>query len=146
MYGMTEKGVGPVVEGIKAEGIVAHVHRLPETNVSFVLPSALRSTGIVVAAPTYEYKMFPPVAHVVDDLGRKRVFNRKAFYFGSYGWSGGALKELEEVVERYRMKWDFLEPVVFKGAASQQDLETIYQRGRELAQLVKQVAPAPAAA
>jgi flavorubredoxin len=138
MYGMTEKGIEPVVEGIKSEDVKVNVHRLPETNVSFVLPSALRSTGIVVASPTYEYKMFPPVAHVVDDLGRKRVFNRKAFYFGSYGWSGGALKELEELVERYRMKWDFLEPVVFKGAASKQDLETIYQRGQELARLVKQ--------
>jgi DNA relaxase NicK len=36
------------------------------------------------------------------------------------------------------MKWDFLEPVEFKGAASQEDLDLIYQRGKELAQKVKE--------
>jgi anaerobic nitric oxide reductase flavorubredoxin len=137
MYGMTEKGVEPVVEGIKAQGVPVHVHRVPDTHVSYVLASALRSGAIVLGMPTYEYKMFPPVAHAVDDLGRKRIVNRKAFRFGSYGWSGGAQKELDEILESHRMGWDFLPPVEFRGAPTAADLELIHGRGRELAVAVK---------
>jgi anaerobic nitric oxide reductase flavorubredoxin len=144
MYGMTEKGVEPVVEGIRAEGLAAHVHRVPQTHLSTILASALRSGGIVLGVPTYEYKMFPPVAHVVDDLGRKRIANRKAFRFGSYGWSGGAQKELDELVQAYRMGWDFLPPVEFKGAPGPGDLDTIHARGRELAAAVKAACSAAA--
>jgi flavorubredoxin len=137
MYGMTEKGVEPVVEGVKAEGLPVHVHRTPETHLSYILASALRSGGIVLGMPTYEYRMFPPVAHVLDDLGRKRIVNRKAFRFGSFGWSGGAQKELDEMMRSHRMGWDFLPPVEFKGAPTQGALEEIHARGRELAALLK---------
>ncbi len=50
--------------------------------------------------PTYEYRMFPPLAHVLADLGRKKVIGKKVFRFGSYGWSGGAEKELAEIVKK----------------------------------------------
>ncbi len=137
MYGMTARGVEPVVEGIKAEGIQAHVHRVPDTHVSYVLASALRSGGIVLGMPTYEYKMFPPMAHALDDLGRKKIANRKAFRFGSYSWSGGAQKELDALMQSHRMGWDFLEPVEYRGAPTAADLEAIHARGRELARAVK---------
>ncbi len=137
MYGMTAKGVEPVVEGIKAEGVQAHVHRVPDTHLSYVLASALRSGGIVLGMPTYEYKMFPPVAHALDDLGRKKIANRKAFRFGSYGWSGGAQKELDRLMQSRRMGWDFLAPVEFRGSPAAADLEAIHARGRELARSVR---------
>jgi anaerobic nitric oxide reductase flavorubredoxin len=41
-------------------------------------------------------------------------------------------------MERYKMGWDFLEPVEFNGAASQEELDLIFQRGKELAVKVKE--------
>ena len=38
------------------------------------------------------------------------------------------------------MAWRFLEPVEFKGAASEDQLRLVYQRGKELARLVKETA------
>ena len=140
MYGMTQKGVDPVIDGIKSEGVPVHVHKVPETHMSYILPSSLRSQVIVLAMPTYEYKMFTPMAHTVDYLGRKRIFNRKAFRFGSYGWSGGAQKELDEILLKYKMNWDFLEPVEFRGSPSGAELELINRRGKELARVVKETA------
>ena len=137
MYGNTGDGVEPVVEGIRSEGVPVHVHRAPDTHVSFILPDALKSTGIVLGMPTYEYNMFSPVAHVLDYMGRKRIVNRKAFRFGSYGWSGGAEKELADIMQRHRMKWEFMESVEFKGKPTAADLELINQRGKELARVVK---------
>ena len=113
MYGNTEKALTPLLEGIESEGVKTHVHRVPETHVSFILESAYRSRGIVLAMPTYEYHMFPPMASVLEDLGRKKVLNRKGFRFGSFGWSGGAQKELHDIQHRLKMQWEFLEPIEF---------------------------------
>jgi flavorubredoxin len=75
--------------------VTVHVHQVPETHYSYIIRDVWNSSGVVLGMPTYEYKMFPPMATVVDELGRKKALNRKAFRFGSYGWSGGAAKELE---------------------------------------------------
>lgn len=138
MYGMTARGVDPVVEGLESEGVKVHVHRIPETDWSFALASVWQSSGVVIATPTYEYKMFPPMGALLEEIGRKKALNRKAFRFGSYGWSGGAQKELDDIMERNRTNWDFLEPVEFRGAPTQEHLDLIRQRGVELAKKVKQ--------
>ena len=138
MYGMTETAVAHVVEGIESEGIKARVFRVPETHLSYVLASVWETQGVVIGVPTYEYAMFPPMVSIVDELGRKKAQNRNAFRFGSYGWSGGAQKELDELVAKNRMNWDFLDPVEFRGMPSDEDLKLVRQRGVELAQKVKE--------
>jgi len=138
MYGMTEMGVEPVIQAIEAEGVEVVSHRVPETHVSYVLQSVWESSGVVMAMPTYEYKMFPSMYAVLDEIGKKRAQNRKAFRFGSYGWSGGAEKELQELNDRNKMNWDFLESVEFLGRPESEDIELIKQRGRELARAVKE--------
>ena len=133
MYGMTGKGVPAVVEGIESEGVKVHLHKIPETDLSFVLQSIWQSSGVAIGMPTYEYKMFPPMYSVLDEVFKKKAFNRKAFYFGSYGWSAGAQKELEELCARHKIKWDFIESHEFKGLPREGDLATLRERGRELA-------------
>jgi flavorubredoxin len=90
--------------------------------------------------PTYEFKMFPPMAHALDELARKRVVGKKLFRFGSFGWSGGAQKELDGIVSA--LKWEPLEPVEFKGLPVDRDLELVRERSAELARKVKTLAPA----
>jgi flavorubredoxin len=140
MYGNTAQAVAPLVAAIEAQGVRAIVHQVPETHIGHILASAWRSTGIVLAMPTYEFKMFPPMAMVVDELGRKQVVGKLALRVGSFGWSGGAQRELDEIVERQKMKWQFLEPVEFKGAASPEDLKLVAERAAELARQVKEKA------
>ena len=137
MYGMTEKVVRHAVKVLEEENIPYHVHRLPETSWGTVLASAWTSTGIILAMPTYEYKMFPPMAAVLDEMGKKKIQNRKAFRMGSYGWSGGAQKELDEILAKNRMGWEFLQPVEFRGNASEEELKQIEDRVRELVKEVQ---------
>lgn len=137
MYGMTKKAVDHAIDVLKKEGIKVHIHRVPETDWGTVLTSVWTSTGVVIAAPTYEYKLFPPMAAVLDEIGKKRAVNRKAFSFGSYGWSGGAQRELNAIMEKNRTNWDFLEPVEFNGAPREEDLELITERLQELVRQVR---------
>jgi anaerobic nitric oxide reductase flavorubredoxin len=138
MYGMTEKAVSHVLKILEEENIKYHSHRVPETSWGTILASVWTSTGVILAMPTYEYKMFPPAAAVLDEIGKKKVQNRKAFRMGSYGWSGGAQKELDEIISRNRMNWDFLKPVEFRGNASEEDIRMIEERVRELVRLVRE--------
>ncbi|MDR3201097.1 MAG: FprA family A-type flavoprotein [Spirochaetales bacterium] len=138
MYGNTEKVVDAVITGLKESGAPFSIFRVPHDDVSYILASAWKSTGLIFGMPTYEYKMFPPVAHVIDELGRKKVFGKKVFRFGSYGWSGGAAKELAELTAKYN--WEFIEPVEFAGSPVEADYELVRTRAKELAEIVKQTA------
>jgi len=136
MYGNTEKLVNSVVQGIRKEGVPVHVHRVPEEHVGKILASAWKSAGIVLGMPTYEYEMFPPMAWVLDMFRRKKVWNKKVLRFGSAGWSGGAQRELDALTEK--MKWEFIEPIEWKGAPAVHELELARERSQLLARRVKE--------
>jgi len=138
MYGMTEKAVNRILDVLKKEDIKVNVHRVPQDSWGAVLSSAWNSTGIILAMPTYEYKMFPPMGAVLTELGKKKVQGVKAFRVGSYGWSGGAQRELDAIMEENKMKWDFLEPVEFQGSPEPEELELIERRVKELVREVRE--------
>lgn len=137
MYGMTEKGVRFAEEILEREGITYQSMRMPETTVSEMVTQVFQSAAIIMAMPTYEYKMFPPIAHAIDELGRKRITNKSAFRFGSFGWSGGAEKELLELMEKHRLKWELVDSVEFKGAPLSIDYDHIESGIMNLIQAMK---------
>jgi len=125
MYGMTAKAVD-FVEGIlRREGVKYSKLEMPLESESEMVATVFKSAGIIIAAPTYEYKLFPPVAEALNEVGRKKIIGKQAFRFGSYGWSGGAEKELSEIVERNKMNWSFIESVEFEGCPTQEDLNKV---------------------
>jgi len=137
MYGNTREVLNEVIRGVRSEQVKVHVHQVPNEDVSYVLASAWKSTGIILGMPTYEYKMFPPMAYVLDIFERKHVKNKQAFRFGSWGWSGGAQKECD--ARTVPLKWDFLESVEWQGRASEEVTKLAYSRGQELAREVKRL-------
>ena len=138
MYGNTEKLVNSIVQGVRQEGLPVHVHRVPEDHVGLILESAWKSSGLILGMPTYEYEMFPPMAWVIDMFRRKKVWNKKVLRFGSAGWSGGAQRELDALTEK--LKWEFVEPIEWKGAPGEAEQQLALSRSRELARQVKEYA------
>lgn len=137
MYGNTEKLLGPIRRGLEDEGVPYTMHRVPQEHVSYVLASAWKSAGIVLGTPTYEYRMFPPMANVLDIFDRSHVWNKKVLRFGSYGWSGGAQKQFDEMTKN--LKWECVEPVEWQGSPPESVMKTAYERAAELARKVKAV-------
>jgi len=135
MYGNTEKVLHSVIKGIRSESVPVHVHRVPDEDVSWALASAWKSRGLVFGMPTYEYKMFPPIASVLNMFNLKHVQNKKVFRFGSFGWTGGAQKDFNAATEN--MKWDFIDPLEWKGKADEDIHKLAFDRGQELAQIIK---------
>ena len=138
MYGMTEKAVNYVEGILQREGVKYNKLRMPLDSHSEMVATVFRFAGIIIAAPTYEYKLFPPVAEALNEFGRKKITGKAAFRFGSYGWSGGAEKELNEIMERNKMNWDFVESVEFEGAPKEQDLVKVEAGVLELVEKMRE--------
>lgn len=137
MYGNTENMLRSVIKGISSENVHFHIYRVPYDEPSFILSSAWESAGLIFGMPTYEYKMFHPMAEIIDLFVNKKVRFKKVFRFGSYGWSGGAQKEFDE--KTAKQKWDIVEPVEFRGAPTEADLKLGFQKGAELARMIKNI-------
>lgn len=138
MYGMTAKAVEHVEKVLQREGVKYNKLEMPLESESEMIATVFKSAGIIIAAPTYEYKLFPPVAAALSEIGRKKITGKVAFRFGSYGWSGGAEKELNEIIERNKMNWSFIESVEFEGAPKEEDLAKIEAKVLELIEKMKE--------
>lgn len=141
MYGNTEKLVQTLIDGVRSENVDINIFRVPQDHVSYILPAAYRSSALILGMPTYEYKMFPPMAYTIDMFGRKHVYNKKVLRFGSYGWSGGAQKEFEELVEKWKLKWTMVDPIEWEGAPTKETHEKAFAAAAALAREVKQAVP-----
>lgn len=135
MYGNTAALVDIIKKAVEEEHVKMHLHQVPQEHASFVLSSAWVSSGLIIGMPTYEYRMFPPMYHILDILERSHVNNRKVMRFGSFGWSGGAQKQFEPFVQA--LKWDCLGVVEYQGASKQQHREAAVAIAKQLAQTIK---------
>jgi anaerobic nitric oxide reductase flavorubredoxin len=127
MYGNTRLVTDAVMRGIAREHVPLEVFEVPWAEHSHILTSVFKNRGVVVGAPTYEGRMFPPMAQVLDTVSRKHMGGKKAWLYGSYGWSGGAQREFDSLVDT--LKWEASEAFQFQGAPSADDLH----RAEELA-------------
>jgi len=125
MYGNTKQILTTIVEVLRKRKIPVHVHQVPGDDIGYILANAWKSAGLLFAMPTYEYKMFPPMAHIIDELIVKRVKNKKVFRFGSYGWVGGAQKDFDEKTQK--AGWDILGNHEWQGAPTEEDHASIRQ-------------------
>jgi flavorubredoxin len=125
MYGITGKAVNYVQNLLEERGFKVNNIQMPYTSQSDMVTSVFRSAAVIVAGSTYEYKMFPPVAHAIDELGRKKITSKTSYFFGSYGWNPSAKRDFLNILDSFKMKWDVIEPYEFKGTPTEQDLENI---------------------
>lgn len=125
MYGSTKSMLNLVVETIRKHKIPVHIFQTPGDDIGYILGSAWKSAGLIFGMPTYEYKVFPPMSHVIDELLVKKVTNKKVFRYGSYGWVGGAQRDFESKIEK--SGWDLLGFYEWQGAPTSKDEQTLVQ-------------------
>ena len=137
MYGNTERMMNFVAKGLSSEGVPVEIFDVARTHSSYILPSVWVNAGVIIGAPTYEVGLFPPMAHALEEIGIKRVSNKLAAFFGSYGWSGGALAKVKSIIEP--LKWELTEAFEFQGGAKREDLDKGFLFGKAFAQRIKKL-------
>lgn len=137
MWHSTERMTAPIMQGIKDEGVDCTVIKLRATPGSVAVKELWKSRGCLIGTPTLNNTIFPSVAGFLTYLRGLRPKNRIAGAFGSYGWGGGAVKEVYE--EFKKMGLETVEPglqVIYK--PSSEDEKLCYEFGREFAMKVKE--------
>jgi len=134
MYGNTEAMMNAVAEGASRSGLPVAIYDAARAHASYILPSLWTRRGVLIGAPTYEGNLFPPVAEVLHLAGAKRIQRRLVGYFGSWGWSGGARKECQQLADE--LKWDWWDALEFNGAATREQLAEGEAFGRRFAEAV----------
>jgi flavorubredoxin len=137
MYGSTERMMEAVTAGIRQGGCqVIRVHNLSHSHVSYVIRDAWRYKGLILGSPTYDAGIFPPVDSLVRLLEEKKLSKRIVGLFGSYGWSGGAVKRLRQFVGSNKL--ELVEPVIeARFTATDEQLEQCRQLGHSVALAVQ---------
>ncbi len=134
MYGKTEEMMNAVAGGVAKTDIPMEIFDAARTHSSYILPSLWTKNGVLVGAPTYEVSLFPPMTQVLEMANHKRIKNRRAAYFGSYGWSGGAYKDCVKLTEP--LEWEWVEALEVQGRPSREDLHRAEDLGERFANLI----------
>lgn len=136
MYGNTEKMMNSVAQGISSRNVPVDIFDVARTHVSYILPSLWTQSGVMIGAPTYEGAMYPPMVDALNMAGVKRIQNKKAAIFGSFGWSRGAQRGFDARCES--LKWELVDQFEFCGAPSKENIQEGFDFGVKFAKAILQ--------
>ena len=108
MWHSTERMAEAITAGIAAEGVVAVPRNLRAYHRSEVMTDIFDARAVVVGSPTLNNGLFPTVADFLCYMRGLKPRNKIGAAFGSYGWSGEAVKLIEN--ELREMKIEPVEP------------------------------------
>lgn len=102
MYGNTAAAADALAMELERKGIPYSLHDLAcnnagELGISGALRDVFKYDTIVVGSPTYNNGIFPPVEAFMKALQSRIIKNRRFYAFGSYTWSGSAVRQLNEM-------------------------------------------------
>lgn len=100
MWGSTEKMARAIIEGINSKGVDTVLFRLPFTDVSDIIKEFLEAKGLLVGSSTINNGILHTLAPFLEELQGLKPKKKIATAFGSYGWGGGAVKDIEEKLKK----------------------------------------------
>lgn len=137
MYGNSTRMMEAVSRGLSEGGLsTVRIHDVCRQHVSFIIRDIWRYKGFILGSPTYDIGLFPRMKFLTDLLLSKKLKNRCLGIFGTYGWSGGAVKAMQTFAQAGKFK--VVEPVVeARFAPTAEQLDQCREMGRKMAALVK---------
>lgn len=133
MYGNTEMMAEAIARRLAERGVKnIKMFDVSKTHKSYILNEIWEYKALILGSCTYNNDLFPLMSDLVNVLKMNKLQNRVVAVFGSYSWSGGALKALKEFRDASAM--DIVETTVeTKSAPSKDDYMMLRQIADEVA-------------
>lgn len=138
MWKSTEKMAYAIAEGVVKEGVEARVFKLSVSDITDVMTEVMLAKGVVLGSSTLNNNLLPTMASFVTYMKGLRPRKKLGFAFGSYGWSGEAVAQLNEYLKEIQAEV-IHEGIKCKYAPNQEVLKSCADLGRLLAQKIKEV-------
>jgi flavorubredoxin len=135
MWHSTEKMAKAIADGLTDEGVSVKMCNLKFNHRSEVMTEILDARAVIVGSSTLNNGILPTVADILCYLKGLKPTGRIGAAFGSYGWSGEAVKIIGQSLED--MKFGLPEPGIrVKFAPTHEDLAKCRELGEKLGRAV----------
>ncbi|MFH1368453.1 MAG: flavodoxin domain-containing protein [Elusimicrobiota bacterium] len=136
MWGATEKMAKKIAEGISDSGIDVKLYDVTQTDITQIIDDMYYARGYVFGSSTHDNNMLPAIAGFLHFFEGLKPKGRMGAAFGSFGWAGGAVKAIEEVVKKSGVEMP-LPSIGVQFMPSEDDLNKCREFGKEFAKILK---------
>ncbi|MCF8144642.1 MAG: flavodoxin domain-containing protein [Deltaproteobacteria bacterium] len=132
MWHSTEAMADAIINGLGEAGVDARPFHLRADHRSDVITEVLDAGAVVVGSPTLNNGLFPTVSDFLTYLKGLKPKNKVGAAFGSYGWSGEAVKLVTRELEE--MGVDMVTPGIrIQYVPDEKDLEACRELAKKIA-------------
>lgn len=136
MWGATEKMARKIVEGISDTGVSVKLFDVALSDCTQIIKEMLDARGFIFGSSTHDNNMLPTLAGFIEFFKGLKPKNRVACVFGSYGWAGGAVKEIEGILKETGI--ELVQPgLSVKYVPDEDEIRNCYEFGRDFAEKLK---------
>lgn len=132
MWGGTEKIARAIARGAQRAGVEVKVFKMSNTPNSTVSTEVFTCSGLLVGSPTLNSGMLPTIGSLLVYLKGLNPVGKKVATFGTFGWAGGAQKDMEEILLKFNK--EVMPPFQCKWTPHAANIEAAEQYGYDFAQ------------
>jgi flavorubredoxin len=136
MWHSTEKMARAISEGMAAGGLHVKLMSMDHVHRSDVVYELLDAGALAVGSPTLNNHMLPNMADILNYLRGLKPRNLVGAAFGSYGWSGEAVGQIDAVLAEMKVE-SAGEAIRVKNVPDGEVLARCYELGLSMAEKVK---------
>ncbi|MBW1943028.1 MAG: flavodoxin domain-containing protein [Deltaproteobacteria bacterium] len=138
MWHSTEMMAEAIVDSLGQEGVDAKPMHLRRCHRSDIITEVLDAGAILVGSPTLNNQIFPTIADFLTYMKGLKPKNKVAAAFGSYGWSGEAVKVIKNELEE--MDFDIIDPGIrMQYVPDEKCIAACYELGKKVAEALPKV-------
>ena len=132
MWQSTEKMAEAIVKALVREGVEAEPYHLRAWHRSDIMTEVLDAGAVIIGSPTLNNSLFPTLSDFMTYMKGLKPKNKIGAAFGSYGWSGEAVKLINRELEE--MNFEIIDPgLKTLYVPEEKDIEACYELGRKIA-------------
>jgi flavorubredoxin len=138
MWGSTETIAYALYEGLRNENIPVYLTNIRDTHDSDIITKILDSKLVLIGSPTLNNGMMPSIGGFLTYLKGLRPKNRIGFVFGSYGWGGQAVGQIEAILRD--LSWELpIQSMNINFRPTKKDLDHARKQATQLAKHLKKI-------
>ncbi len=104
MWHSTQTMAEAITEALGQEGVEARPMHIRSSHRSEIMTEVMDAGAVIVGSPTLNNGLFPSVADVLTYIKGLKPQNKVGAAFGSFGWSGEAVKLINQELEAMKIK------------------------------------------
>jgi flavorubredoxin len=135
MWNSTDAMVKQMAETLANEGIEVVFHNLALTDIGDLAKDLVDSRAIVLGAPTVLGGAHPLAVYAAYLFKALRPPTKFAVLLSSYGWGGGAIKQIQEMLAGFKI--DVVGALEINGPPTEENMRQIVDVGKALAKKIK---------